>query len=102
MTDVQVVHEVAQFGAAGLMGLLWIMERRHSAQREAQMTAAHERLMEQRVGMSELMSLVKENAAAMAALERTQRSLIETCERIAGRLTGTREEKAKEKGEEAW
>jgi len=84
--EMDIARELAQFGAAGLMGMLWILERRHSALREAQITAAHERLMEQRTALSELVTLVRENTVAMTALERTQRRLIDACERIAQSL----------------
>jgi len=68
--------EWASFGAAGLMGVLWIWERRLSRTREAQLTQAHDRLMSER-GLTRLMvSLVRRNTAALSRLQVTQDQLV--------------------------
>lgn len=70
------LQELAQFGAAGLIGILWILERRHSNQRERELTEAHARLMQQREELSELILVVRDNVAAMTAVERGHDRLI--------------------------
>lgn len=68
---------LTQFGAAGLIGLLWVVERRAAGGRERQLTEAHQRLMAQQRDVDALLRVVKENTAASKALEYTQRRLID-------------------------
>ena len=68
--------EWASFGAAGLMGALWIWERRLSRTREAQLTETHDRLMAERGQMRLLVNLVRRNTAAMSRLQSTQDRLV--------------------------
>lgn len=68
---------VTQFGAAGLIGMLWILERRASAQRERQLSEAHQRLMSRDREIESLLLVVKDNTVAMKSLEFTQRRLID-------------------------
>ncbi len=68
--------ELASFGAAGLMGALWIWERKLSRTREAQLTQAHDRLMNER-GLTRLMvNLLRRNTAALSRLQATQDQLL--------------------------
>jgi hypothetical protein len=68
--------ELASFGAAGLMGALWIWERKLSRTREAQLTQAHDRLMNER-GLTRLMvNLLRRNTAALSRLQSTQDQLL--------------------------
>ena len=67
--------EWASFGAAGLMGALWIWERRLSRTREAQLTEAHDRLMAERGQTRLLVTLVRRNTAALSRLQITQDQL---------------------------
>jgi hypothetical protein len=76
------LEPLTQFGAAGLMGALWIYERMLSRRRESQLNAAHEQLMHQQKELSELIQLVRRNTRAMKAFERTQSQLKYTLERI--------------------
>ena len=71
----QVVAPLAQFGAAGLIAAMWLVERRAAARREAKLEEAHARLMEQREQLSALIEVVSGNTRAMTALETTQRTL---------------------------
>jgi len=77
---------LAQLGAAGLIGWMWLVERRASAARDRQIAEAHERLMQERVQLDVLMSLVAESSRAIAALEGGQRRLGEVLERLAERM----------------
>jgi len=71
------LSNVTQLGAAGLIGVLWVFERRAAQQRDRQLSEAHEKLMERDRELDALLKVVKENTAAVKSLEHTQRRLIE-------------------------
>jgi hypothetical protein len=75
---------VAQFGPAGLIGLLWIAERRHAAMRDRQLSEAHRRLSAQDQAADALLNVVKDNTRAIVMLEHTQRELIDWVRAMAG------------------
>jgi len=68
---------VSQFGVAGLIGWMWLSERRQSSKRDAQLTEAHESMREQRVALGQLMRVVEDNTRALSALEASQRAMVE-------------------------
>ncbi len=74
-----------QFGSAGLIAMMWLIERRQGMVRERQLTEAHERVLQQRVELGQLMAVVTENTRAVASLEGAQRQLIGLVERIGVR-----------------
>jgi hypothetical protein len=67
---------LASFGAAGLMGAMWLWERRLSQKREAQIDEAHARILGDRVQLEQLMLVVKQNAEAITRLSGTQDQLV--------------------------
>ena len=71
-----IIEPLAQFGVAGLMGVLWVWERAHSRKRESQLSEAHGRMMEADRQLDALVELVRRNTAAMVALERSQSHMI--------------------------
>ncbi len=75
MTDL--IPIVAQFGPAGLIGLMWLAERRQAAKRERHLSEAHRRIMAQEPSIAALLSVVRDNTRAIASLEGTQRRVIE-------------------------
>lgn len=79
----EVLVQLTQFGVAGLIAWMWLSERRGALGRERQLGTAHDRIMEQRVQLDALMSLVSENTRAVTALESAQRSLNLVLERLA-------------------
>lgn len=81
MTDLLPI--VSQFGAAGLIGVLWLMERRSAATRDRQLTDAHQALLERDRSVEALLDVVRENTRVIAALEHTQRELLATARDIA-------------------
>ncbi len=68
---------LTQFGAAGLIGMLWVFERRHAATRDRQLDEAHRKLVGQERELDALLTVVKENTKAISTLEEGQRSLID-------------------------
>ena len=67
------VTELTSFGAAGLMGAMWLWERNNSRSREEQLSAAHVRVMGDRIQLDSLVEIVQQNTQAMTRLS----SLIE-------------------------
>ncbi len=82
--DPETLAQFTQFGLAGMIACMWLAERRAAAGRERQLTDAHERLLEQRVQLDALMTLVGDNTRAVAALEAGQRGLASLIERLGG------------------
>jgi Flp pilus assembly protein TadB len=76
----QGVGELTSFGAAGLMGAMWLWERRASRQREEQLDEAHARIMQDRVQLDQLIDVVRQNSEAMARLSATQEELMRRME----------------------
>ncbi|MFO0830632.1 MAG: hypothetical protein U0637_02195 [Phycisphaerales bacterium] len=66
----------AQFGTAGLVGWMWLTERRGAAQRDKQLSEAHERLMQERASLEALLTAIRENTRVLAQIEGGQRTLI--------------------------
>ena len=68
--------DVTSLGAAGLMGAMWLWERRTSQKREQQIDEAHARILGDRVQLEELIDVVKQNAEALTRLTATQDQLL--------------------------
>lgn len=86
MINIDGLAPIAQYGLAGLMGILWLMERRSSSQRERELSEAHHRMMAQHEEIGELMDVVRVNTSAVTRLEQSQARLITVCEHILVRL----------------
>jgi hypothetical protein len=78
-----IITALTQFGAAGLIALIWLVERRHSGARERQLDEAHSRLVSQQRDLEAMLTVVKENTRAIEALEAAQRRLVELIEHVA-------------------
>ncbi|MEX0654517.1 MAG: hypothetical protein WD534_04865 [Phycisphaeraceae bacterium] len=77
---------LTQFGVAGLMGALWVWERYLSRRREAQLEAAHRRLMSQQQQLRVLIRLVSHNTRAIERFDQTQTQLNHLLEKMHDRL----------------
>ncbi len=82
MLEAEVAGVLAQFGVAGLIGWMWMTERRASASRERQITELHDRILRERGELDVLVTVLKENTRAMAALEAGQRGLVALLGRV--------------------
>lgn len=82
ISEIHVAGVVAQLGAAGLIGLMWLTERRSASERERQLTELHERIVSDRVELGVLVSLVEANTRALASLEAGQSRLVAAIERM--------------------
>ena len=78
MDILSVMGDLASFGAAGLMGALWVWERRLSRTREEQLTESHGRILRDEQRLSRLSEVIDHNTDAIARFTETQRQLCET------------------------
>ena len=76
-----------QFGAAGLIGVLWILERRHAAVRDRQLDEAHRKIVTSERDLEALLNVVKENTKAINTLQQSQIHLISLLERMVPRAS---------------
>ena len=74
--DATGLDQLTSLGAAGIMGAMWLWERRTSQQREQQLDEAHTRILGDRVQLEELISVVKANSEAMTRLSASQEQFI--------------------------
>lgn len=59
---------LTQFGAAGLMGAMWLWERNTSRTREKQIDEAHARILGDQLQLDQLVNVVQRNTEAMTRL----------------------------------
>ena len=76
--------QLTNLGAAGVMGAMWLWERRNSQKRDEQLDDAHTRILGDRVQLDQLIEVVKTNAEAMTHLGTVQDQLIRTLEKKGG------------------
>jgi len=80
------VSDLANFGAAGLMGAMWLWERRLSRLREQQLGAAHERILRDEQRLEQLTSVVEHNTTAMTRFAEIHREMVETLKDLSREL----------------
>ena len=85
--DVKALDSVASLGAAGMMGAMWLWERRTSQKRESQLDDAHARILGDRVQLEQLMGVVRQNAEAISRLCATQDQLLRQLDRVERKST---------------
>ncbi|MGH7176808.1 MAG: hypothetical protein ACREJC_05450 [Tepidisphaeraceae bacterium] len=62
------LDQLTSLGAAGLMGAMWLWERRTSRQREQQLDESHSRIISDRIQLDALIDVVQKNTEAMTRL----------------------------------
>src|SRR5262245_55852152 len=65
---VPTIDQFTNLSMAGLMGAMWLWERRTSRQREQQIDESHARIMGDRVQLDQLLDVVRQNTEAMTKL----------------------------------
>ena len=75
MQALSIMTDLATFGAAGLMGAMWLWERKLSRDRETQLTCAHERILRDEERLSKITEVVEHNTAAITRFAEAQREL---------------------------
>ncbi|MHC4981556.1 MAG: hypothetical protein ACYTF6_00095 [Planctomycetota bacterium] len=81
-----IISDFASFGAAGVMGAMWLWERRLSRIRESQLTDSHQRILRDEQRLEQITHVVEQNTAAFAKFTETQRQVIETLKDLAREL----------------
>jgi hypothetical protein len=79
--DMELASAAAQFGTAGLIGWMWLTERRAAAERDRQVAELHERIMQERECVTACLDALQANTRAITMLEGTQRQLAQAIER---------------------
>jgi hypothetical protein len=64
----ELIAEATSLGAAGLIGTLWLMERSAARTREKQLEEAHARILQDRVALTQLIEVVRQNTEALTRL----------------------------------
>ena len=77
MDALSIITDLANFGAAGLMGAMWLWERKLSRLREEQFTEAHCRILRDEQRLDSLVKVVEQNTSAVAGFTETQRQAVE-------------------------
>lgn len=77
----EALSQLTNLGAAGVMGAMWLWERRNSQKRDQQLDDAHTRILSDRVQLDELIEVVKTNAEAITRLSNLHDQLLRTLER---------------------
>ena len=67
---------ISQLGVAGLMGALWWWERKYSRQREDELTAAHQRIMDQKEHIDTLIQALEQNTKAISEFTAVHQQLV--------------------------
>ena len=75
--ETDIIGAVAQLGAAGLIGWMWLTERRAAADREQQLREVHNAILDERPRLDVLLKALEANTRAITALEVGQRQLVE-------------------------
>jgi hypothetical protein len=72
LESVPSLDQFTNLGMAGVMGAMWLWERRTSRVREQQIDEAHARILADRVMLEELMDVVRQNTEALTLLTAIQ------------------------------
>lgn len=75
-TDLLNLPSITQFGVAGLMGGLWWWERKYSRQREDELTAAHQLIVNQREHLQALLDALQGNTRVIADFTTVQEQIL--------------------------
>jgi hypothetical protein len=77
----EALGQLTSLGAAGIMGAMWLWERRNSQKRDEQLDDAHARILGDRVQLEQLIEVVRTNAEAITRLSALHDQLLRTLER---------------------
>ena len=77
-----VVTDITSLGAAGVMGAMWLWERRSSAQRERELSESHERILRDEQRLDKLTQVVEQATAAITRFGQTQQEMAELIKHV--------------------
>jgi hypothetical protein len=81
LCDAAPLTDLTGLGTSGVMGAMWLWERRTSRQREQQLDESHARILSDKTQLDQLVSLVRQNIEALTRLASTQDHLLRRLER---------------------
>ena len=76
-----------QFGSAGLMGWMWLSERKGAQTRDTQLAELQTRLLQERLQFDSLVSLARDCARAVGTLDAGQRQIADRLSDLIRLLT---------------
>jgi hypothetical protein len=79
------VMNLAQLGVAGLMGGLWVWERKYSRTREDQLTAAHEEILSTREHLGALLDALQGNTRVISEFTAVQQEMLRSLQGREGK-----------------
>lgn len=82
MDILSIVSDLTSFGAAGLMGAMWLWERKLSRVREEQIDRSHERIMRDEERLDKLTQVLEQNTAAISRFHEMQREAYDTLKQL--------------------
>lgn len=68
MEATEILNSLPSLGAAGIMGTMWLWERNSARTREQQISEAHQRLLDDRIALGQIIEVVKQNSEALTRL----------------------------------
>ena len=71
MTDI--LTQFANLGAAGIIGMMWIAERKSSNKKDAQLSQSHNLILQKQDHIRCLTNVIKDNTTAITRLNETQK-----------------------------
>ncbi|GDX98045.1 hypothetical protein LBMAG48_04490 [Phycisphaerae bacterium] len=78
MLDVDTAGSLVQFGTAGLIGWMWLTERREAATGVKHLREAHERIVHEKTSLEAVLGAVRENTRVLEQIAEAQRGLRDT------------------------
>ena len=90
MLCIDSISPLASFGAAGLIGAMWLWERRNNRLREEQLTDAHGRIVRDEQRLAKLIEVVEHNTTVMTRFTETQHSVRQALEDLREELRNGR------------
>lgn len=86
MDFLAVASDLASLGAAGIMGAMWLWERKLSRVRDQQITESHNRILRDEERLAKLTEVVEQNTAALTRFVELQRQECEALKHLLEEL----------------
>ncbi len=83
MSLLSLISDLTSFGSAGMMGAMWLWERRLSRLREFQLSQSHERIMRDEQRLARLIRVIEQNTTAVTGFTETQRQTCQTLRQLS-------------------
>lgn len=78
MEILALMSDLTSLGAAGVMGAMWLCERKMNRTRDEQLTQSHQRILRDEQRLEQLMEVVEQNSRIITHFTRMQHDLCDT------------------------